>query len=137
MRASAASITGLSLRQERQGEIQYRLTEKGRTPNPQFVWSCMTCAAFGSLRVFLSCCKTNQRCPVTASPETTDVAHAFLLFQIVDHAHNYFFPLRFINEVICVVVPKITSLLVSKLWRLPSFSSRVMEPHASVTTTGM
>jgi len=35
-------------------------------PNPQFVWSCRTCAAFGSPRVFVSRCKTNSRSAVTA-----------------------------------------------------------------------
>ena len=35
-------------------------------PNPQFVWSCMTCAAFGSPRVLVSCCRTYSRSAVTA-----------------------------------------------------------------------
>jgi hypothetical protein len=35
-------------------------------PNPQFLYPCATCAACGSPRVFVSCCKTNSRSAVTA-----------------------------------------------------------------------
>ena len=34
--------------------------------NPQFAMSCMTCAAFGSPRMLVSCCNTYSRSAVTA-----------------------------------------------------------------------
>lgn len=35
-------------------------------PNPQFAYPCATCAAFGSPRALVSCCKTISRSAVTA-----------------------------------------------------------------------
>ena len=70
-------------------------------PNPQFVWSCMTCAAFGSPRVLVSCCRTYSRSAVTAEAAGSSPVVPAILF-------NHFREWCGIKGGFCVVVCVIT-----------------------------
>jgi hypothetical protein len=49
--------------------------ERAGFSNPQIEWSCMTCAAFGSPRVPVSCCKTDSSSAVTVAWLGTSAHH--------------------------------------------------------------
>jgi hypothetical protein len=49
--------------------------------NPQFAWSCTTCAAFGSPRVLVSCCKAISRSAVTAEAASSSSVVPAIVFK--------------------------------------------------------